>query len=276
MYGYSYQGRVNVDSKLQTGQAPPIQGIGNDGFYDEDTQKMYSQSCNLGGQGRGYPYSGGVSNEYPGGYQQQKQVYNPQLIKQKQDEVLCTQGLGRLLNAAEDYAGKVKRLTSGSRKYGSYDTYNNNYQKSIERMKMEFMTHINLFKVMYDDYTSKNGSFKFPKNLPKEAIIQDIKKFKAGMSPQEADIYDSVIALLNGQNIPDYYPVVYDMEKGNPRRGQIDPHYAAKTAPKIRNTFDQINDGIEQHYIANAGNVGNEMVINGIPGSYLNQFKSVK
>lgn len=240
--------------------------IDNDEDYHNNPQH-YHQNQNY--------YQHYYYNQNYGGKYRLLQEYSPQIVQQKQDEVLCTQGLGRLLNAAEDYAEKVKS-TNSKKKYKAYDTYANNDGKTTERMKMELMTHINLFKMMYDEYKKSNGGkYKFPANLSKKQILEDLAILKSGLKSEDADIYDSIGALISDKKIKDYLEQIKEMEKGNPKAGQIDPYYAAKTAPKIRQTLDEMNEAIKDE-LHKKGDVDNSMVLGGEAGDYMKKYMSGK
>ena len=145
------------------------------------------------GYGRGYGYGGGYENEYGKGYgntygSQQQKMISKQEIQQAQDIELSNDTMCRVLTLAEKYA------LGENKKYGAYNM-SSAYGEDLLRL---FVREIEIFRLSYENMMEEYREFKFPKNLSKSQILQDISAWVKYVPDESRIYYKYLCDILNG------------------------------------------------------------------------------
>jgi len=119
---------------------------------------------------------------------QQQQNLTKQEIAQIQDAELSNDTMCRVLTLGEKYAlGK-------NEKYGAYNMSNS----TGEDLLRLFVREIEIFRLSYEDFVEEHGEYKFPRNLSKNEILQDINSWKNEVEKENIKYYDILGNLING------------------------------------------------------------------------------
>ena len=145
-----------------------------------------------------------------------------QTLKLKEnDETHIRETFGHLLSTAENLTSKLN--TNPIRKNKFYDSYNSFKSKSINSFLHQFIFQIEMFEAAYKSYCKKYGTFDFPSNLSKEAIINHLQKLMELVEEKYKIYYLAIINILYNKPIPKLDIVIgkdpqddYDFLENNP------------------------------------------------------------
>ena len=129
-------------------------------------------------------------NQNPKGnyiYQQQQNL-TKQEIAQIQDLELSNDTMCRVLTLGEKYA------LEKNEKYGAYNMSN----ATGEDLLRLFVREIEIFRLSFEDYVEEHGEYKFPRNLSKVEILQDINRWKNEVEKENMKYYEVLGNLING------------------------------------------------------------------------------
>lgn len=149
------------------------------------------------GFNRGYA----IGSSFGGGYEnvsnkvydntynsQQLKMVSKQEIKQIQDIELSNDTMCRVLTLAEKYALKVNK------KYGAY----NMSSACGEDLLRLFVREIEIFRLSYENMIEVYKEFRFPYNLTKSEILQDINNWSKYVSEENRIYYKNLYDIVNG------------------------------------------------------------------------------
>lgn len=126
---------------------------------------------------------------YYGNQRFEQQQASKQEVEQMQDLELSHDTMCRVLTLAEKYA------LGENEKYGAYNMSTAIGDDDLLRL---FVREIEIFRLSYEDYVEEQGEYKFPKNLSKNSIINDIS-LQASKAPSQSIIYyEALASIING------------------------------------------------------------------------------
>lgn len=95
----------------------------------------------------------------------------------------------RVLTLGEKYALGINE------KYGAY----NMSSATGEDLLRLFVREIEIFRLSYEDYVEEHGEYKFPRNLSKKQIQDDITKWEKNVSKENVKYYQALSDIINGK-----------------------------------------------------------------------------
>ena len=115
-----------------------------------------------------YNHPNNYSNNYPYDNRNYAQAsVTKQEIAQIQDLELSIDTMCRVLTLGEKYA------LGQNVNFGAY----NLSSATGDDLLRLFVREIEIFRLSYKDYVEEHGNYKFPKNLPKHVILEEIKNW---------------------------------------------------------------------------------------------------
>lgn len=134
-------------------------------------------------------YNTGGFDGYYDSYKKNAQIMlSKQEIAQIQDAELSNDTMCRVLTLGEKYA------LGQNYKYGAY----NMSSATGEDLLRLFVREIEIFRLSYQDYVEEHGDYRFPKNLPKNRILEDIKKWIENVQPESQPYFFALMDVING------------------------------------------------------------------------------
>lgn len=141
-------------------------------------------------------YRGNFYNQYPNdfpNYPHDNRNYTQasvtkQEIAQIQDQELSIDTMCRVLTLGEKYA-LGQNLNFGA--------YNLSTATGDDLLRL-FVREIEIFRLSYQDNVEEYGQYKFPKNLPKQAILDEIKNWEMNVPQENRKFYRYLYNLING------------------------------------------------------------------------------
>jgi hypothetical protein len=131
---------------------------------------------------------------------QQKMIQIP-TMKQLLNQRFSCEVLFNLLSSGE----KCIYKDSKERKYRYYDPLKTSRYKNQQELEIEFRNQVRCFQACFLDDCENNGGFRYPDNLDKKEIIEDLYKWKEMAKKLNYqllyDIYSKCIKLLGGEKI---------------------------------------------------------------------------
>ena len=148
-----------------------------DRYYFQGTNQNYGHGYNNPGYDtRGYNAGYGYDNYY--GKNSTQDMLSRHEITQIQDAELSNDTMCRVLTLGEKYA------LGQNVKYGSY----NMSSATGDDLLRLFVREIEIFRLSYQDFVEEHGEYKFPRNLSKKEIKEDIKNW-INNAPEESYQY---------------------------------------------------------------------------------------
>ena len=143
---------------------------------------------------RGYGGYGG----YGYGYQSsmQKNAYELKL-----DQTYSYGVMGNVFSALECYANKSSPNKPPLNNFGYYNNFNSGNIKTLEQLKDQIITQLEIFKYSYQIYKKEHSEYHFPKNMKKEQIIKIIGIMKEYVKENDKKYYDAVLEIINSKNV---------------------------------------------------------------------------
>ena len=120
--------------------------------------------------------------------------------REKQSLKFLYDMLGRLLEAAENYAFKDNEIKNVKKKYKYYDAFNNSEKKSSDIIKNELISSIEFFQCALNRYKKRFGNFNLPDNI--NDIYEDLERWKNYFPEKKIHsriLYSSIKHLLKGK-----------------------------------------------------------------------------
>ena len=111
-----------------------------------------------------------------------------QEIAQIQDQELSIDTMCRVLTLGEKYA-LGQNLNFGA--------YNMSTATGDDLLRL-FVREIEIFRLSYQDFVEEYGQYKFPKNLPKQAILNEIRNWEMNVPQENRKYYHCLYNLING------------------------------------------------------------------------------
>ena len=132
-------------------------------------------------------------------WQKQIQLQKPKLAQLLNQRFSC-ETLFNLLASGE----KCIYQSHKERKYRFYDPLKTAKYKNQEQLELEFRNEVRCFQACFID-DCEHGGFRYPDNLTKKEIIQDVEKWKEHAKKYKREIlyntYDKFLKLLEGEKI---------------------------------------------------------------------------
>jgi hypothetical protein len=138
-------------------------------------------------------YNSNFYNQYPNNYPCDNRNFaqasvSKQEIAQIQDQELSIDTMCRVLTLGEKYA-LGQNLNFGA--------YNMSTATGDDLLRL-FVREIEIFRLSYQDFVEEYGQYKFPKNLPKQAILEEIKNWEMNVPQESKKFYRCLYNLING------------------------------------------------------------------------------
>ena len=131
-----------------------------------------------------------------------------------QQEMLQIPSMKQLLNQRFSCEVLFNFLSSGekciywndkNRKYRYYDPLNTSVYKNQQELEIEFRNQVRCFQACFLDDCENNGGFRYPDNLNKKEIIEDLYKWKEIAKKRNNQLlyetYKKCIKLFSGEKI---------------------------------------------------------------------------
>ena len=134
-------------------------------------------------------------------------------IEQLQDQDNRNFTLGGILSCLETIAFLFDKNIK--KKYNGYNPTSIQDKKTLEQLIIQLRIQCKAFQNMYEECIDKSGEYKFPSNLSKTEIIEDIKQWKKVVEPNYKEYYDNIIYLFEGQEEKIHYPQI-NYKRQNP------------------------------------------------------------
>ena len=164
------------------------------------------------------------------------------------NEILC-----RMLSAAECYYNRLMHIENEREIFGYYNAFNLGNIKEKEKLKKQLLNAIELFKNSYEDYSYNYEKYDFPDNLPKSDIEQLIKKWRNnllnysnGIYRSEANYYDGILKLINGNNDVTYRNEIKLMNKGKFNKEGSVAKQLSKHLPYVQEKAENLGKRIRE------------------------------
>jgi hypothetical protein len=136
-----------------------------------------------------YNHPNNYSNNYPYDNRNYAQAsVTKQEIAQIQDLELSIDTMCRVLTLGEKYA------LGQNVNFGAY----NLSSATGDDLLRLFVREIEIFRLSYQDYVEEHGNYKFPKNLPKHVILEEIKNWAMNVPQENRKYYTCLYNLING------------------------------------------------------------------------------
>ena len=136
-----------------------------------------------------YNQTNNYSNNYPYDNRNYAQAsVTKQEIAQIQDLELSIDTMCRVLTLGEKYA------LGQNVNFGAY----NLSSATGDDLLRLFVREIEIFRLSYQDYVEEHGNYKFPKNLPKHVILEEIKNWAMNVPQENRKYYTCLYNLING------------------------------------------------------------------------------
>lgn len=175
---------------------------------------------------------------------QQQQFVSKQEVEQIQDLELSIDTMCRVLTLGEKYAFGFNE------KYGAY----NMSSASGEDLLRLFVREIEIFRLSYEDYVEEHGEYKFPRNLSKKQILEDISKW-AQTAPEQSIIYYKALAdVINGNykfSLKDEIKKLKAKKKQTSYKEGEKAKNLQKHVPVISHNTRQLAKNAEENYLKN-------------------------
>ena len=109
----------------------------------------------------------------------------------------CSYGtLGQLLSALECFAYRSSNLNA-KEFFKGYNLNDLNNTKTLNELKNQIITQIEIFKFSFQTYEKQHGIYTFPKELPRNDIIALIQLWRVLVPIDTQKYYDAVIEIIN-------------------------------------------------------------------------------
>ena len=122
-------------------------------------------------------------------YYQNQELVNRQEVEQIQDLELSNDTMCRVLTLGEKYA------LGFNEKYGAY----NMSSATGDDLLRLFVREIEIFRLSYEDYVEEHGEYKFPRNLSKKQIQDDIIKWGKNVPKENVKYYQALSNIIDGK-----------------------------------------------------------------------------
>jgi hypothetical protein len=133
-------------------------------------------------------------------YWQQKLIQIPTMAQLLSQRLSC-EVLYNLLSSGE----KCIFQNDKNRKYRYYDPMHSSKYKNQEELGIEFRNQVRCFQACFLDDCQNNGGFRYPDNLDKKDIIEDINSWKEIAKKRNDQLlyetYKKFLKLLEGEKI---------------------------------------------------------------------------
>jgi len=208
-------------------------------------------------------YNRGYSNNYPydGGKYAQAYV-SKQEVAQAQDMELSIDTMCRVLTLGEKYA------LGQNVNFGAY----NLSSATGDDLLRLFVREIEIFRLSYQDYVEEHGPYKFPKNLPKQVILEEIKNWAMNVPKENQKYYSCLYDLINGNynfSLKNEIKLLKQKKKTNYKVGER-ANNLMNHVPIISHHTNNIAKKAEEKYLenknyspeVNLGNKPNQQMLN--------------
>lgn len=175
---------------------------------------------------------------------QQQQYISKQEIEQIQDLELSLDTMCRVLTLGEKYA------LGFNEKYGAY----NMSSATGEDLLRLFVREIEIFRLSYEDYVEEHGEYKFPANLSKKQILEDIDKWKKKANEESIIYFKALIDIINGnykKSLKDEIKKLKDKKKKIPYKEGEKAKNLQKHVPIVSYNTRQLAKNAEENYLKN-------------------------
>ena len=109
----------------------------------------------------------------------------------------CSYGtLGQLLSALECFAYRSSNLNA-KEFFKQYNLNNLNNTKTLNELKNQIITQIEIFKFSFQSYEKQHGTYLFPNKLPRYDLISLIQLWRLLVPTNAQKYYDAVIEIIN-------------------------------------------------------------------------------
>ena len=174
------------------------------------------------------------------GYIPQYAQRQSQVNRQKQDLHYSYYILMQLLSSAENFAGLSEE---------QYGGYNISIAKKYEDLKSEFAWELHCFQKSMQLYIKKYGkNYPYPTNLPKEKILNDIKRYiSQTQNDKEKKLYEAMMDLINEKNIDIDFDQLFDELDEDPNK-KLDPNKIKDYIGPINNVLNDIENNADKEF----------------------------
>ena len=135
----------------------------------------------------------------------QKSYIHKNALELKQDQEYSYGVMGNLFSALECYANKNSPNKPPFNYFGYYNNFNSGNIKTLEQLKDQIITQLEIFKYSYQMYIKDHNEYHFPKNFKKKEIAKIIEKMKEYVNYEDKKYYDAILQIINSENISYIY-----------------------------------------------------------------------
>lgn len=122
-------------------------------------------------------------------------------LELKQDQEYSYGVMGNVFSALECYANKSSPNKTPFNYFGYYNNFNSGNTKTLNQLKDQIITQLEIFKYSYQMYIKEHNEYHFPNNMKKEQIINLIDKMKDYVKPEDRKYYDAILQIIDSQNV---------------------------------------------------------------------------
>ena len=122
-------------------------------------------------------------------------------LELKQDQGYSYGVMGNVFSALECYANKSSPNKTPFNYFGYYNNFNSGNTKTLNQLKDQIITQLEIFKYSYQMYIKEHNEYHFPNNMKKEQIINLIDKMKDYVKPEDRKYYDAILQIIDSQNV---------------------------------------------------------------------------
>jgi len=197
----------------------------------------YIQDSNLG-------INNNNINQEPNQFLIEKQIQKQDII-QVQELQLLNDNQGRALSALECYSN---RFNSKPTKYFDFYNLNNlSSKKKDSELRNQCIVQIQLFRMTYNDYIQKYGSYKVD-NLDNKKLKEIINNWKEKVRTEDKVLYDDMLSIIFSKNINSSSNLFNTYSK-KCQNVQMNPRDIASIAPGVYNYNHQRSNQAQKKYL---------------------------
>ena len=122
-------------------------------------------------------------------------------LQLKQDQEYSYGVMGNVFSALECYANKSSPNKPPFNYFGYYNNFNSGNIKTLNQLKDQIITQLEIFKYSYQMYIKEHNEYHFPNNMKKAQIINLIEKMKEYVKFEDRKYYDAILEIIESKNV---------------------------------------------------------------------------
>ena len=136
-----------------------------------------------------------------GGYGYSQSSIQKSALQLKQDQEYSYGVMGNVFSALECYANKSSPNKQPFNYFGYYNNFNSGNTKTLNQLKDQIITQLEIFKYSYQMYIKEHNEYHFPNNMKKAQIINLIEKMKEYVKFEDRKYYDAILEIIESKNV---------------------------------------------------------------------------